>query len=227
MKVCLLMPCQGSVPAKAWRASVALSVHAALNGIEVIPQENERAGVHRSRNDLADFFLGTDAKWSLWLDSDVVPPADLITEMLRCKVAQMTTGIYYGRSDGEMERKALVGALKHVGESDPEIHAMAEKRVDSYLYKPVFLGLNSEVITEWKDEPFEIQNGGFGCMMVHRSVFDGMERPYFRIGEIGEDVYFCNEARKLGHKIWALPSLRVGHIGTPPVIYGDEQHGQS
>jgi hypothetical protein len=61
-----------------------------------------------------------------------------------------------------------------------------------------------------------------GVLLIKLSVFEGMEKPYFRTpvsaltGDIqGEDYYFCEQAVKLGHKIWldVALSTQIGHIG--------------
>lgn len=67
-----------------------------------------------------------------------------------------------------------------------------------------------------------------GCLLVRRSVFEALVRPYFRTpahedGEIpgmpahieGEDYYFCRVAREAGFSVWLDVDLtmQIGHIG--------------
>lgn len=65
-----------------------------------------------------------------------------------------------------------------------------------------------------------------GCLLIKLSVFDGMTKPYFRTPAHeatedtpewiqGEDYYFCEQARALGHQVWLDVglSLNLGHIG--------------
>lgn len=61
-----------------------------------------------------------------------------------------------------------------------------------------------------------------GVMLIRTSVFDKMDKPYFRWGInegrseiVGEDVEFCDRARALGYKIWVDMELsrQVGHCG--------------
>ena len=61
-----------------------------------------------------------------------------------------------------------------------------------------------------------------GCMLIKMSVFEKMQKPYFRWAFrdnnsriIGEDVEFCDRARDLGFSIWCDMDLSksVGHIG--------------
>ncbi|MFM0151438.1 hypothetical protein [Paraburkholderia sediminicola] len=67
-----------------------------------------------------------------------------------------------------------------------------------------------------------------GCLLVRRSVFEHLSRPYFRTpahedGEVdgmpahieGEDYYFCRVAREAGFSVWLDVDLtmQTGHIG--------------
>ncbi len=67
-----------------------------------------------------------------------------------------------------------------------------------------------------------------GCLLVRRSVFDALRRPYFRTpahedGDVegmpahieGEDYYFCRVAREAGFSVWLDVDLtmQTGHIG--------------
>jgi hypothetical protein len=67
-----------------------------------------------------------------------------------------------------------------------------------------------------------------GCLLIRRSVFEQLEKPYFRTpahadNEIpglpahieGEDYYFCRVAREAGFSVWLDVDLtmQIGHIG--------------
>lgn len=61
-----------------------------------------------------------------------------------------------------------------------------------------------------------------GCLLIRMSVFDQMQKPYFRFGVnektgglLGEDYAFCDTVREMGLHIWADMSLsqEIGHIG--------------
>ena len=71
-----------------------------------------------------------------------------------------------------------------------------------------------------KKEPFEVHAAGFGCVLIHRSVFEMMERPWFQFikGTCSEDFYFFVKAQELGFKLWAVPTIDLWHIGDAPLI---------
>jgi len=60
---------------------------------------------------------------------------------------------------------------------------------------------------------------GFGFMLVHISVFDSLEQPWVRHGEIvgdkrNEDIGFCRRIGYAGFSIFCDLSVVIGHIGT-------------
>lgn len=56
-----------------------------------------------------------------------------------------------------------------------------------------------------------------GCMLIKRSVFEKMPRPWFSLGLVekpeGEDIYFCRKAKENRIEIWEDPTLEIKHIG--------------
>ena len=69
----------------------------------------------------------------------------------------------------------------------------------------------------------EVDYIGLGCALIDMSIFNEIEKPYFkyvkygidpRKGEphIGEDVYFCNKVTEKGYKIYADTYVQCGHV---------------
>ena len=65
--------------------------------------------------------------------------------------------------------------------------------------------------------PFKICSGGFGVTLIKYEVFEALEWPYwkkiYKPGgiEMGEDIYFCEKARKAGYDIWCDPLVKCDH----------------
>lgn len=78
------------------------------------------------------------------------------------------------------------------------------------LYKPIleYSGL------------MEVDAVGAGCLLVKRSVFDSLEKPWFKKTELTEDFYFCRKARERGFKIYLDSTVKCGHL-TEVVINED------
>jgi hypothetical protein len=63
---------------------------------------------------------------------------------------------------------------------------------------------------------------GTGCLLFNMEVFDKLQHPWFKFGifndkPVGEDIYFCTQARKSGVDIWIDTSIEVGHLTTVEV----------
>jgi hypothetical protein len=71
----------------------------------------------------------------------------------------------------------------------------------------------------------EVEAVGTGAILIHRRVFDKLEKPYFRVGQLRseymqEDVEFCKRVREAGFTIGVDTSCPVGHLTTMAVWPG-------
>lgn len=69
-------------------------------------------------------------------------------------------------------------------------------------------------------ELFEVYSIGMGVALIDLSIFDTIEKPWFKFHThesgkilIGEDAWMCLQARNKGYKIWCDPTLSIGHWG--------------
>ena len=73
-------------------------------------------------------------------------------------------------------------------------------------------------LTELPDNLFKAKTICNGIMLVKTEVFDNLKWPYwdkeFSCGKLvtGEDVYFCEKARKAGYDLWVDPKLKCSHF---------------
>ena len=81
-----------------------------------------------------------------------------------------------------------------------------------------------------RNDTIQIEGAGFGFICVAQGVFEKMTRPWFQqvmmekkfedSGEVwrfpllGEDLSWCERARRLGYKIWLDTSVKVTHHKT-------------
>lgn len=71
------------------------------------------------------------------------------------------------------------------------------------------------------NELHEIMFGAGGCMMIKREVIEKLTKKYevpnlpmIYNGEyLSEDFAFCLRAKQEGYKIFALPKIKLGHLG--------------
>jgi GT2 family glycosyltransferase len=152
------------------------------------------------RSELAKLALLGGADWTVWFDADMRFPIDTIERLLAHNKPIVMAG-YPTRKPPAIE---------------PTQYADDETTIRVYTEKSS-TGLQ------------EIASGGFGCVAVHRSVFESMDAPWFHIPwnekelkfDCGEDIYFCRKARKAGHKIYLDHDLskEIAHIGQYEFTY--------
>lgn len=70
------------------------------------------------------------------------------------------------------------------------------------------------------EPPYRCAAGGTGMILIHRSVFEKLEFPWFvenhggprGEGQQTEDVIFCNRCVEAGIEIWCHPAVVCGHM---------------
>ena len=78
------------------------------------------------------------------------------------------------------------------------------ERVGYDRYLPLYLpSQDSEGLVE-------LVAGGTAGMLIHRSVLEAMEPPWFEYGFASEDILFCNKAQDLGFTLHCDLSARLG-----------------
>lgn len=153
--------------------------------------------VYESRNDLAKYAVQSEADYVLWLDSDMMFEPELLEKMmatLQEHDLDILTGIYYRRR--HPFSPVLMKKL-----------SIAENNFCEYE--------NFNAYPE--DGIFEVEGIGFGCVLMKSDVLMDIKATYndwfSPFGRVGEDLSFCWRARQTGHKIYADPSIQLGHCG--------------
>jgi hypothetical protein len=156
----------------------------AMVSTEIMP----RSHVVAARNAIVAEARAIDADWILWLDDDMAPPADLLERL-------------------------------H-GTGEPFVGAVAYKRVPPF--EPCVCRLEEDKVVHFDPDPaagvIDADFTGFACILTHRSVLDAVweqtsGRPFAMHGDVGEDFYFCLQARKAGFQLKILADCTVGHAG--------------
>jgi len=67
---------------------------------------------------------------------------------------------------------------------------------------------------------YEIDGIGMAFTLIRTSVFDDLKKPYFYPSRDGqrEDLNFCLDAKKAGHRIFVDTTVQVGHLSERTVI---------
>ena len=158
--------------------------------------------IQQSREQLARKAIDWASDYSIWFDSDMRFPKEVISTLIS-------------------HDEDIVGA-NYPTRKFPRIEPTAF--VDDTS--------NTRCYTKERTSGLEeVSAIGFGCVAIKTSVFEALEEPWFLIPwsydfnehDCGEDVFFCRLARDNGLKIYVDHDLskKVKHIGNREYSYLD------
>lgn len=209
-----------------WKATLPQEFKDQLATIHFHPEDHHV----RARNTLATIFLDSPHKeqWQLCLDSDMVPPFGNPAWFGKFAHVKSPKGFDMAAIQRlSSHGKSLVGAVY--------VHRDGSKRVVAHSDKD---DLNKLIAHGPTDRLLEVQYVGFGCVLVHRKVyeailesdpetrkkdekdtyhfFDPVKDDKVNIG--GEDIAFCYRANKAGHKCHLDLLVHAAHLGTQAML---------
>jgi hypothetical protein len=156
--------------------------------------------LEEARNTIVRQALNSKATHLMFIDADVVVPPNLIIELFKMNVP-IASGLYFSR----------------IPPYKPIIYNQGPKKAD---------GTNTYSITDYpKDSIIEAGLVGMGACLIDCKFLMDMYRTYngdgkwfaFEPGR-GEDVWFCNRARKMGVIPKVNTGLICGHVAQIIVI---------
>lgn len=157
----------------------------------------QNAMINQCRDAIVKQAIQRDYDYLLWLDDDMVFPADLITKLLAHN-KDICSGLYFGRGN----YKPLMFDVKY------------DKEDDTY---------SLEQVTEYKqNDLMKVAGVGFGCCLTKVSALKKIWGADIRgatgtcfdfIGGLGEDLSFAIRCMELGIETWVDTSVKCGHIG--------------
>ena len=150
--------------------------------------------VYDAREKIVEFAMNEKADWIFFLDSDMVPPHDILIKLTDLNVP-MCTGM----------------AFKRTPPFQPCFYTKVgvDKEFKPQLESPVEFPLQGII---------ECQGFGMACALIRREVFEKVKKPYFfPFPNIGEDLSFCLRARQAGFKMYCDLSVDCGHVSSMPI----------
>jgi len=152
-----------------------------------------------ARNEICAAVLAGDEDYLLFLDADMVHPGDLLERLLSA-------------------RKDVITARYHLKKA-PFASVV-------YVKHPTQEGPHRYISVHFGQGVFEIERGGAGALLIHRSVLQDIHarqgHNWFRYQRgpepphdltVSEDFWFYQQARETGHTCWVDWDCVCPHIG--------------
>jgi len=180
-KITIGMPCKESLP-----------IQTLVSVLNIYKPEyhfisNNYVPIDKSRNDMVAKFLclHPDSEYLLFWDNDIIAPRDALVRL-------------YNR------QLPIVGALYF--QKYPPFFPVAGCRIPKEKTKAVHL------LVQWRPgQLVPVDAIGMGFTLIRRDVFQEVEYPWFKFGELSEDFEFCYSAQKAGFKIYVDTSVICMH----------------
>lgn len=152
-----------------------------------------------AREQLAKATLDYGCDYLFMVDDDMLAPFDLFYQLVKHDV-DIVAPLAFTRNPNH----APVCCVTREG-FDP-----ASKR--PYFFKDTIMAYP-------RNQLFECDAVGFGAVLIKRKVLETMPKPLFlNTSPTGEDILFCNEAKKYGFRVFMDSSIKLGHLGDSIVI---------
>lgn len=191
MKIAICTPLHGDPKAGYVNSLADLLLAARAPEIELRFCRCSSSNVVRARTELVRVALEWGADQLLWLDSDQTFPARTLTRLL--SIGQPIVGC----NISTRAEPCQPNARDHAG-------------------RPVFTTSDDAA----RGIVQEVGWIGFGVLLTAAEIFAKLPQPWFLMPDeqgtiMGEDYYFCRQARAAGYRIYAdhALSMQVGHIG--------------
>lgn len=206
MKLLIAIPTMDTVPVPFLTSLVALCRHLTAEKVEYDVEIEQGTLIYMARDRLASKAIQGNYDKVLWLDSDMVFHDGIFDDLL-------DTG------------KSFVSGIAH-GRRSPFL---------SCLFKSIKLAsLERWKYDDYPNDTFEVAGCGFACVLIDtaiiKAVMESCHTAFTPFPQYGEDLSFCGRAAQLGYKIYAEPTVRLGHVGHLTIYpedaerYRDEVH---
>ena len=164
------------------------------NGIKINCAFNIGSVITIARRNLVDIFLKSDFDYIFWVDSDMKFPIDAPMRLL-ARNKEIVGANYRRRRFPNPNFTGMQGSAGTFTEFQTTDQSPAMELIDVLPH---------------------------GLVLVKRAVYEKIPQPHYLQEyipslnlEIGEDIYFCQQAQKAGYEIWCDQELsrEVAHIG--------------
>lgn len=204
------IPCLGNIPDECLFSFIGMQKPP---GTKLTKISNKPADAARN-----EMVMKLEKDWLFFMDSDQTFHPETLKRLMSWDLP-IISGLYF-KSPGnpvphayvyayqEQQEGALKGAHFYANVIDPLVNYLMRHEV-TLKASP-----EAMVLPATKEDLIEIDGCGAGCLLVHKSVLNAIEPPWFEYNpgtNVGEDFYFCRKVQAAGFKIALDPGVICGH----------------
>lgn len=185
LKICIAVPCYDSIKPKTLKSLSRLLINSPYD-ISLIVQLG--TFVNENRVKIAVEAMGNNCDYLLFVDSDMVFDGDVLDRLIA-------------------RDKDIIG-VNYNCRFLPLETTVRFKEGDKFVFPEVPKDL------------FKCDAVGTGLMLVKIPVFFRVPQPWFKLEftdygslKVGEDIWFCEQAQRVGYEVWCDGTIKVGHLG--------------
>lgn len=163
-----------------------------------------------ARNRIAQEALDTGVDYVLMVDNDVVLPHDALLNMTD-DLKEVCLG-YYAHRDNDNIYRGRTCICKLFTEHGAKYY--------NYPLESEYTAQEMKERKERGEYKIQIHGGGMGCALIKADLFKQIEYPWYdwvnykddSRGMLSEDLYFCEQCKKNGIKIYTDTRVGCGHM---------------
>jgi len=190
-KCTIAVPTNRGINSKTFQSLLNLVIHGGYDFH--IPLAEHGYTIAENRNYIAVQAINNKSDYLLMIDDDMIFPPDTLDALMANKKDIIGVAYHPRYEEGQI--------IKYL---DDEVTIIKLEENDDPKYK----------------KTFECKATGTGIILIKCDIFHKIPRPWFQFEwfdtgqcKLGEDWFFCREAKKAGYKIWTDPRIKVNHLG--------------
>ena len=167
--------------------------------IHVNRADNTREAIAISQNMARKIALEGNYNYLMSLESDIIPPKDVVQRLIR-HGKDVITGLYHIGDKSKGQRVPCITLKKW------------NEQLGAY-------GTRLLAADEWEDYISnglkQVEAGGFGCCLIHKSVFSKIKFYYFKELKGHSDIFFFNDCFRRKIPVFVDTDIICEHDNQP------------